>query len=193
VSTVTKDDRRGARERLLDAANRLFYAEGVHTVGIDRIIDEAGVAKASLYKTFGSKDALIQAYLAARHERSARRLTEAQARADDPREKILAVFDAQAAQFVEPGFRGCAFVAASAEELPGGTIDEATAGFRSWMRTMFVELATAAGAADPAALGRTLHVLYDGASLSARMDRDPSVGADTRAAVVALLAAALRG
>ena len=56
-----------ARERLLAAANELFYAEGVHTVGIDRVIEHAGVAKATLYATFGSKDELVRAYLEGRH------------------------------------------------------------------------------------------------------------------------------
>ena len=58
-----------ARERLLKAANELFYEEGVHTVGIDRIIEKAGVAKASLYSTFGSKEELVRAYLGERHAR----------------------------------------------------------------------------------------------------------------------------
>ena len=60
-------DRRSARERLLAAADELFYEEGVHTVGVDRVIERAGVAKATLYSAFGSKDELIRAYLAARH------------------------------------------------------------------------------------------------------------------------------
>ena len=66
--------RPSARERLLAAANELFYDEGVHTVGIDRIIEQAGVAKASLYNTFGSKDELVRAYLQARHDSVARRI-----------------------------------------------------------------------------------------------------------------------
>src|SRR3954469_13004950 len=78
-----------ARERLLAAASELFYAEGVHTVGIDRVIERAGVAKASLYSTFGSKEELVRAYLergaAARRER----VTERLARHDEPRAKIL--------------------------------------------------------------------------------------------------------
>jgi AcrR family transcriptional regulator len=191
MAAVMKDDRRGARERLLDAASRLFYAEGVHTVGIDRVIDEAGVAKASLYKTFGSKDALIQAYLQGRGQATTRRITEALAAVGDPRERILAVFDAQAAMFAEPGYRGCAFVAASAEASPGGTIDDAVAGYRTWFRAMFVGLSTAVGAPDPATLARKLHLLYDGAGLSARMDHDPTVAADARAAAETLVAAAL--
>src|SRR5664279_4910680 len=66
-------DRRSARERLMTAADELFYEEGVHTVGIDRVIEHAGVAKGSLYNTFGSKDELIRAYLEGRHARMARR------------------------------------------------------------------------------------------------------------------------
>nr|WP_279354581.1 TetR/AcrR family transcriptional regulator [Frankia canadensis] len=189
--TAGRGVRPTARERLLDTASRLFYAEGVHTVGIDRIIDEAGVAKASLYKTFGSKDALIQAYLSARHEAIARRISDAVAQVDDPREKILAVFASQAARFAEPGYRGCPFIAASAEASPGGTIDDAASAYRSWLRGLFVDLATAAGAPDPQALARGLQLLYDGANLSVRMDGDPAIAADARAAVAILLAAAL--
>jgi AcrR family transcriptional regulator len=66
--------KRSPRERLLDAANELFYAEGVQSVGIDRVIERAGVAKASLYSTFGSKEELVRAYLEARHERTLGRL-----------------------------------------------------------------------------------------------------------------------
>ena len=62
-----------ARERLLTAANELFYAEGVHTVGIDRVIERAGVAKASLYNTFGSKDELVRVYLEGGRRGAARR------------------------------------------------------------------------------------------------------------------------
>src|SRR6478735_4624540 len=102
----------GPRERLLDTASRLFYAEGVHTVGIDRILAESGVAKGSLYSTYGSKDGLIAAYLEARRERQSRRIIAAIAGVEDPKQKVLAVFEAQALAFAERGYRGCAFVAA---------------------------------------------------------------------------------
>src|SRR6202043_101484 len=76
-----------ARERLLEAANELFYDEGVHTVGIDRVIERAGVAKASLYNTFGSKDELVRAYLETRHARVAARITSYLERYSTPRER----------------------------------------------------------------------------------------------------------
>src|ERR1700748_2490825 len=77
TAPATGQPRRSARERLLDAADELFYDEGVQTVGIDRIIEHAGVAKASLYNTFGSKEEMVQAYLANRHTGTVERLTEA--------------------------------------------------------------------------------------------------------------------
>jgi AcrR family transcriptional regulator len=181
-----------ARERLLDAANELFYAEGVQTVGIDRIIERAGVAKASLYNLFGSKEELVAAYLASRHDRTTGRLTEAIGRFDDPRQKILAVFDAQAEMFEQPDFRGCAFIAASTEAPAGGLVERAADEFRAWIRAMFTDLAEQAGAPDPIQLGRQLHLVYDGAGLAARMDhRDPRTAPSARHAAQVLLDAAL--
>src|ERR1700722_16490044 len=108
-----------ARERLLAAASELFYAEGVNTVGIDRVIEHAGVAKASLYNTFGSKDELIRVYLESRHARMVDRITRVLDRYATPRERLLGVFEAQRELFAESTYRGCAFVAASAEARPG--------------------------------------------------------------------------
>src|ERR1700683_719133 len=93
-----------ARERLLKAASELFYAEGVHTVGIDRVIERAGVAKASLYNTFGSKDELVRASLEGRHAATSARITRYLERYSDPRERLLGVFEAQGELFAEPGF-----------------------------------------------------------------------------------------
>jgi AcrR family transcriptional regulator len=179
-----------ARERLLAAASELFYAEGVHTVGIDRVIEQAGVAKASLYNTFGSKDELVRAYLEGRHADTAGRVTRALGRYGTPRDRLLGVFDAQGELFAEPGFRGCAFVSASAES-PSDVVEKAAADFRGWLRDLFTGLAREAGAPDAVGLARQLHLLYDGAGLSARMDHDPSAAVAARAAAEALLDAAL--
>jgi AcrR family transcriptional regulator len=184
--------RASARDRLLDAANELFYAEGVQTVGIDRIIERAGVAKASLYNLFGSKEELVAAYLASRHERTTLRLTEAIASFDHPRQKILAVFDAQAEQFEQADFHGCAFIAASTEAPSGGLVERAAGEFRAWIRAMFTDLAEQVGALDAIRLGRQLHLVYDGAGLAARMDqRDPGIAPSARDAALALIDAAL--
>jgi AcrR family transcriptional regulator len=184
--------RASARERLLAAADELFYAEGVQTVGIDRIIERAGVAKGSLYNLFGSKEVLVAAYLASRHDGTTGRITKAIARFDDPRQKILAVFDAQADLFKQPDFNGCAFIAASTEARPGGLVENAADTYRAWVRATFTDLAEEAGAPDPASLGRQLHLVYDGAGLAARMDHcDPGIAQPTRDAAEALLDAAL--
>ena len=191
-SPAQTEQRAPARERLLHAANELFYSEGIQTVGIDRIIERAGVAKASLYNVFGSKEELVAAYLASRHDGTTGRLTEAIERFDDPRQKILAVFDVQAQQYEEPDFNGCAFIAASTEAPPGGLVEHAAELFRSWIRAMFTDLAEQAGAPDPVSLGRQLHLVYDGAGLAGRMDHhDPGIAPSARDAVQVLLDAAL--
>jgi len=107
------------------------------------------VAKGSLYNTFGSKEALVRAYLDARHENTTGRLQRAMDAVEDPRDKILAVFDAQGQLFRQPDFHGCAFVAASAEADPGSRIEEAVENYRAWIRTMFADLAKAAGIRQP--------------------------------------------
>jgi AcrR family transcriptional regulator len=190
MSTKTTD-RRSARERLLAAADELFYEEGVHTVGIDRVIARAGVAKATLYSVFGSKDELIRCYLTARHAARQERITRTLARYETPRDRLLGVFDVLGESFAEPGFRGCAFMNASAEARPGSAIEEVSDEFRAWVRSLFVELGQAAGVPAPEPLARQLALLYDGATVTARMDRDPGAAAAARAAAAALLDAAL--
>jgi AcrR family transcriptional regulator len=180
-----------ARERLLAAANQLFYEEGIHTVGIDRVIEEAGVAKASLYSTFGSKDELVAAYLGARHERRQRRVAEAIARHESPRDQILAVFDLLGQIIAESEFRGCAFVRASAEGPPATAVRAACAKARGWTRALFTELAQATGAPDPEQLAQQLVLLYDGATVSAQMDHDAYAAQSARAVAASLIDAAL--
>jgi AcrR family transcriptional regulator len=190
----TDDPRAGAasaRERLLASADALFYAEGVQSVGIDRVIEHAGVAKASLYNLFGSKEGLVRAYLEARHDGTTTVIDNAVALHRDPRRRILAVFEAQAQVFAQPGFRGCAFVSALAEAPLGGQVEEAAAEYRTWMRALFVDLAEQAQAADPLELARQLQIIFDGAMLAAWMDHQPSIASSSRAAAEALIAAAL--
>ena len=190
VKTTAK--RTSPRDKLLAAASELFYEDGVHTVGIDRIIEHAGVSKGSLYNTFGSKDELIRAYLMGRHERTMERMTrELAARFDNPRDRLIGVFDVQAMSFTEPNFKGCAFIRAGAESTPGDIVEAAADEYRTWVRALFVDLATEAGANDPAALAQRLIVLYDGAGISAWMDHDPSVAAASRSIAQILVDAAI--
>jgi AcrR family transcriptional regulator len=183
-----------AHDRLLAAANELFYAEGVHTVGIERVIERAGVAKASLYSAFGSKDELIRAYLQQRADARKRRIAERIARHDDPRDRILAVFDVLGDRAAEPTWRGCAFINARAEGGRGeDKVTRLCATTRAWMRGLFVDLARDAGAADPETLGGQMVLLYDGATVGTSMDYDPSAVKTARAMAEALLDAAVPG
>ena len=193
TSTNPDSTRRSPRERLLEAAGELFYAEGVQSVGIDRVIERAGVAKASLYSTFGSKEELVRAYLDERHARIVGRLYAAVDAVDpaDPVARILAVFDAQAELFDRPDYHGCAFTAAAAEAPRDGRINDAARAYRREIRELFTDLAAAAGAPDPALLGSQLQLLYDGGSAAANLDQDPTIAGPVRAAAVSLIAAAI--
>jgi len=180
------------RDRLLAAASELFYENGVHTVGIDTIIERAGVAKASLYNTFGSKDGLVRAYLEARHEARRARLTSEIERHEDPRERLLAVFDVLGTTVAQPAFRGCAFANAVAESELDSAAADVTRGVRSWLLDTIVELASALEVADPAGLARQLTLLYDGALAQSRLDRTPAAAEAAKAAANALVDAAVR-
>ena len=193
MAAMTVRERPSARERLLAAANELFYNEGVHTVGIDRVIEQAGVAKASLYNTFGSKDELVRAYLQTRHASVTQRIMQAVERYHTPRERLLAVFEGQGELFAQPGYRGCAFARASAESHPGDQAEQAAEQYRRWVRELLTELSARAGAREPEVLARQLHLLYDGTGTSARMDHDPGAAAVARTAAAVLLDAALGG
>jgi AcrR family transcriptional regulator len=190
ASLTTTARKPTARERLLSAADELFYAEGVHTVGIDRIIERAGVAKASLYSAFGSKDELVRAYLEGRQETRRARIMTGLERFETPRERLLGIFDLMAEIAALPSYRGCAFYNASAESVPGGPVQQVSDDSRAWTRALFVELARDAGATDPETLAAQLIVLYDGTNVGARMDRNPATATVARAAAATLLDAA---
>jgi len=181
-----KTSERSARERLLAAANELFYKEGIHTVGIDRVIEKAGVAKASLYSTFGSKDELIRAYLQGRHENRQKRIGAMLAAVASPRARILGIFDLLGETTTAPSFRGCAFLNASAEG-PASKVPSMCQDSRAWLRSLFTDLARDTGAKDPEALGRQLAILYDGAVVTASVDHDVTAAATAKAVAITLL------
>jgi AcrR family transcriptional regulator len=179
------------RERLLKAADELFYAEGINSVGIDRVIERADVARASLYSTFGSKDELIRAYLEHRMELSKARMLAAVEAHEDPRERLLSVFGVQAATFARPGYQGCPFNRATAEAQPGSAAYEVPRAYRGWLHDFFAGLAAAAGAPEPDLLASQIQLIYDGAMLAASLDGNTGVAAAARSAAEALLDAAL--
>jgi AcrR family transcriptional regulator len=181
------------RERLLAAADELFYREGVHSVGIERVIERAGVAKATLYNAFGSKEELVKAYLDGRHEARKRRLAQAMDGIDSPQGKLLVVFDVMDKLFAAPEYHGCAFLNASAESPAGGLVDKVSDEYREWVRSMFEDLASDAGASDPRQLAHQLVLLYDGATVAAQMDRDPTAALAAKDVASVLIDAAILG
>ena len=187
IQTSPAPARLSARERLLAAADELFYENGVNLVGIDRVIEHAGVAKASLYDSFGSKEELIRCFLKARSERRQARIRERMAQFEVPRDKILAVFDLLGETVAQPNYRGCVFQRAGVEAEGGSTIKGACDDSRAWIRGQFTELARAAGAQNPESLSRQLVLLYDGAAMTAHVDRDLDAPKAARALAERLL------
>lgn len=104
-----------AKRRILETANRLFYDEGIRSVGIDRLISESGVTKATFYKHYGSKDRLIVEYISQRHLFTKDDVEQVIRDNSDPEIAIRAIFDLIVADIVSPGFRGCAFINAATE------------------------------------------------------------------------------
>jgi AcrR family transcriptional regulator len=190
---VTKPEqrRRTAKQRLLNAADELFYNEGIHSVGIDRVIAHAGVAKGSLYYSFTGKDELVQEYLTHRHGMWAERVTAGIDAHSDPRARILAVYDVLGTLFAQPDYRGCAFMNATGEAGPDSVEARAATTFRAWVHTLFLDLATDTGAADPRQLADTLVLLYDGAVATAQMDKTPEAARTARRTAELILDEAL--
>jgi AcrR family transcriptional regulator len=105
----------GAKARIMQTADALFYGEGIRTVGIDRLISESSVTKATFYKHYGSKDRLILQYIEARHDSEVARLEALARAAGSPEAALRAIVASIAADVARPGFRGCAFLNAATE------------------------------------------------------------------------------
>jgi AcrR family transcriptional regulator len=180
-----------AQQRILDAAFRLFYARGLRAVGVDLLIAESGVAKATFYKHFPGKDDLVLAYLDRVDEVWSGQLHAAAAAAgDDPADQLVGLFDALGTACRREGYRGCAFLNAAAESVPGTPVHDRTVAHKQQVRAWVRELAADAGAADPDGLARSLTLLLDGGLASGALDADPAVADQARRTAQQLVAAA---
>lgn len=180
-----------ARERILDAAFRLFYAHGVRGVGVDTVIAESGVAKATLYKHFPRKEDLALAYL----ERVdqvwfAELRSAARAAGDDPRDQLVALYDALASACSSDGYHGCAFINTAAEAPAGTEVHDRTVEHKHLVRLWISDLARHAGARDPQLLARQLTLLLDGGLAVGVLDGDPTAADAAKAAARTLVDAA---
>lgn len=181
-----------ARSRLLETASTLFYESGVRAVGIDRVIAESGVAKATLYRHFPTKDQLVVAYVELRDERWRDWLkTRVEALAPDPADRALAVFDAVAERCATGDFRGCAFTNTIIDVADRShPAHVAAARHKTRVRAYFTELLAAAGVAEPEPLARLWLLLLDGAVVTALREGSPAPAGIARQAAAVLLSTA---
>ena len=163
-----------ARQRILDTAFRLFYARGLRAVGVDLLIAESGVAKATFYKYFPGKDDLVLAYLDRVDEVWTGQLQAAAAAAgDDPADQLVGLFDALGTACRREGYRGCAFLNAAAESTPGTPVHERTVAHKRRSGRGCVSWRPRRGPRDPDALARALTLLLDGGPGHRRPRRRP--------------------
>jgi AcrR family transcriptional regulator len=158
----------GARDRVLTTADRLFYDEGVRVVGVDRLIAEASVTKATFYKHFGAKDTLVLEYLRVRHERAVAGLEAVVAASPGGAATVLAVVDEVVASLQSPRFRGSAFANAAAEfSDPTHPVRTAVAEHQEWLTDALVELFKGAAHPMPGDAADDFVLALDGALVGA--------------------------
>lgn len=184
---------RGARERLLQAAEELFYTRGIHATGVAALMEAAHVSPRTFYVHFPTKNALVEEYLR-RFESERPLAAEAELERGDltPAQRLLAIFATLETDSQAP-FRGCPFhnaVVEGAGELP--EIARLAHRHKQAFRDRLVATAAEAGAADPESLGRQLAVIFEGANALAASCDDVAVITDARRAAKALLDLALR-
>ena len=153
-----------ARSRLLATATRLFYAEGIHSVGIDRIVAEAKVTRATLYRHFPGKDDLIVCYLREADQAIRGQVDAVVARGLPAPDTVRAIAGSIAEDIGSPGFRGCAFLNAAAEYPdPEHPVHQAVLAHRQWFSRTITELLARVGDAPAEPAARHVVMLRDGA------------------------------
>ncbi|QSA95613.1 TetR/AcrR family transcriptional regulator [Methylococcus sp. EFPC2] len=170
------------RERLLEAACRLFYRDGVHATSIEVILDEAGVARQSLYQHFQSKDGLVGEFLK-RRDQHWRGWLEGfvESRAETPRERLLALFDFLQDWFSQPDFHGCAFINIAAEFAdPQHPFRQIAADHKCLVLDYIRTLCRQAELNDPEVAVRRLGLLMEGAITTELVTPGSNIAAEAR-------------
>ncbi|WP_426322670.1 TetR/AcrR family transcriptional regulator [Microbacterium sp. E-13] len=165
-----------ARERLLEAATDLFYNEGIHSVGVDRIIEAAGVTRATMYKQFAGKEGLVLAYLAGEDQGLRALFAQAAQASDDPAELLDLVVSGIEQDIRDRHTRGCPFINAAAEYPDDGPVRDLIAVHREWFRATLHQLAEGAGLRDPEEVAASLVLLRDAALVGGYLDGHERVG-----------------
>lgn len=165
-----------AKERIIDAANRLFYAEGIRAVSVDAVAEKAGITKKTLYYHFRSKDDLIEAYLTARDQPNLV-LYEKWFDGSDGMlaDKIEAIFLQLAQSARHPKWKGCGFLRTAAElaNKPGHPAMKVGAAHKKKLEALLSDKIKKAGIVDSTALARHIVLLLDGAFSTVLIHRDP--------------------
>ncbi|MFD7865852.1 TetR/AcrR family transcriptional regulator [Streptomyces sp. NPDC059783] len=193
-ATDSTRTRRGpaTRERILQAASELFYAEGIRGTSADRIIARVGITKVTFYRHFPTKSDLVVAYL--QQQAAGERAWFSSLRtAGDPAGSLRAIADGIGAASCTPGFRGCAFINAAAEfSDPQDPVRTVVDEHRQWMLDEFAAIATEAGVPDPATTARQLMILRDGAMVNGYLGHSTSLQESLSAAFDSVITAATR-
>ena len=170
INATRAESGQSARERILDTAYELFSHRGIHDVGVDELVERAGVAKATLYKHFHSKDELVLAFLEQREQTWTYGWVEGEARrrGATPEEQLLAIFDLFDDWFHGDDFEGCSFVNVLLEfrdlDHPVG---RASAAYLENIRSVVRKLALEASLRDPDAFALSWHILLKGSIVQA--------------------------
>jgi AcrR family transcriptional regulator len=188
--SVTAPKRPPARDRIIETASRLFAAHGIRAVGVDRVIAESGVAKATLYSHFACKSLLVAEYLRRSDDIWRAKLRSAAlAAGSDPRDQLVGAFDALSRAYDEHSFRGCGFLNAAAETEIGSEPQLAAVEHKRAVRSWLQGLAVVAGATDPEGLARQLSLLIDGALAADHLEQSGQAAEAAKAAARVLVTA----
>jgi AcrR family transcriptional regulator len=153
-----------AQAQLLDAAQELFYRDGIRAIGIDAVVERAGVNKMSLYRRFASKDELVTAYLDRMHENYQKRFEASVAKhPDNPAAQLLQALDDLVARASAADYRGCPFLNVACEfGDPAHSARQSVERNKQYLMRRLTEISTAAGAANPRELAESFALLVDG-------------------------------
>jgi AcrR family transcriptional regulator len=179
-----------AREQVIGAADALFYARGIQSVGMDEVRTAAGISLKRMYALFPSKDAIIVEVLARRNRTWNTGIARATGASPEPTERLLAIFDFLAEWFAEDDFRGCAFINSFGElGATNPAVADAVRAQKSSFQSFVAGLVSDAGA--PAFLAPQLALLAEGAQTTAAISGNPDAATQARAAAATLIGAAL--
>lgn len=168
--------RTDTKQRIVKAASRLFYAEGIRAVSVDAVVEKAGITKKTLYYHFRSKDDLVAEYIGSRDQPNMAAFKKGfeQAGGDLP-DKIFAIFEKVARDSMHPKWRGCGFLRTAGElaSKPGHPAIKAGAAHKKGLEAWLTEVIKDAGLSEPAVSARRIAILLDGAFASSLIHRDP--------------------